>query len=99
METNFLIALGIIIPIVIVSMVLATAVVNEDNKLIFVYPKTGHEYKLLLNCRMKCPVTGEWYDAVIYKGLDDGKYYVREKGDFYGKFIKLKYWKDGTKDR
>ena len=49
----------------------------------------------LYRCRMKCPTSGEWFDAVIYRGLDDGgKYYVRERKDFLDKFVKLIDWKN-----
>lgn len=71
---------------------------KDLEKRLYIYPKTEHKYMPLYRCRMKCPVSGEWFDAVIYKGLDDGgKYYVREREDFLNKFIKLIGWKDGNK--
>lgn len=70
---------------------------KDFEKRLYIYPKTEHKYIPLHRCRMKCPVSGEWFDAIIYKGLDDDKYYVRERKDFLNKFIKLIDWKDGNK--
>lgn len=71
---------------------------EEIRSKMYVYPKNGHHYLPLYRCRMKCPASGEWFDAVIYKGLDDGgKYYVRERKDFLDKFVKFIDWKDGNK--
>lgn len=57
-----------------------------------VYPKNGHQYLPLYRCRMKNPTSGEWFDAIIYKGVEDEKFYVREGKDFLDKFVKLKDW-------
>ena len=46
---------------------------------------------------MKNPTTGEWFDAIIYKGVEDEKFYVRERKDFLDKFVKFIDWKDGNK--
>lgn len=68
---------------------------EELREQLYVYPKNGHHYLPLWSCRMKCPTSGKWFDAVIYKGLDDGgKYYVRERKDFLDKFVKFIDWKD-----
>ena len=73
--------------------------VKERNERTYVYPKTGHKYMPLYRCKLKCPVNGEWFNALIYQGLDDGgKLYVRERKDFLDKFVKFLDWKDGTKD-
>ncbi len=72
---------------------------KEFEKRTYVYPKTKHRYMPLCRCRMKCPVSGKWFDAVIYRGLDDGgKYYVRERKDFLDKFVKFIDWKDEKED-
>lgn len=60
---------------------------------LYVYPKNGHQYMPLFRCRMKCPTSGEWFDAIIYKGVEDEKYYVRERKDFLNKFVKFLDWK------
>lgn len=65
----------------------------------YIYPKTGHKYLCLTKCKLKCPSTGNWYEAVIYEGIEDGNYYVREEKDFLAKFVKLKDWKDGDKSK
>lgn len=64
----------------------------------YVYPKTGHKYMPFYRCRMKNPVSGEWFNALIYKGMDDGELYVREYKDFFDKFVKLSDWENGTKE-
>lgn len=46
---------------------------------------------------MKCPTTGQWFDALIYQDYDSKYLYVREKKDFFDKFVKLIDWKDGDK--
>ena len=63
---------------------------------LYVYPKNGHQYMPLYRCRMKNPTSGEWFDAIIYKGVEDEKFYVRERKDFLDKFVKLTDWKNGS---
>lgn len=62
----------------------------------YVYPKNGHQYMPLYRCRMKNPVSGEWFNALIYQGMENGELYVREYKDFFDKFVKLLDWKNGT---
>ena len=64
----------------------------------YVYPKTGHRYMPLYRCRMKNLVSGEWLNALIYRGMNNGELYVREYKDFFGKFVKLLDWENGTKE-
>lgn len=64
----------------------------------YVYPKTGHKYVSLYRCRMKNPVSGEWFNALIYQGMENGELYVREYKDFFDKFVKLLDWENGTKE-
>jgi hypothetical protein len=53
----------------------------------FYYPKNGHIYTFINYVKSKDKTTGEWFDAVLYT---DGKgMYVRNKEDFYKKFIKI----------
>lgn len=68
--------------------------IKSLNENVYVYPKTKHKYLLLHNNKLKCPSTGEWFDAVIYYGVNDKQYYTREKEDFFDKFVKLKDFKN-----
>ena len=72
--------------------------VKERNERTYVYPKTGHKYMPLYRCRMKNPVSGEWFNALIYQGMENGELYVREYKDFFDKFVKLLDWENGTKE-
>lgn len=71
---------------------------KELEKRTYVYPKTGHKYVPLYRCRMKNPVSGEWFNALIYQGMKNGELYVRECKDFFDKFVKLLDWENGTKE-
>ena len=88
----------IVIPIVILilcalgSWYVVRLRLKEIKSRLYVYPKNGHHYEPLFRCRMKCPESGEWFDAIIYKGVEDEKYYVRERKDFLDKFVKLIDW-------
>lgn len=59
-----------------------------------VYPKTGHKYMPLYRCRMKNPVSGEWFNALIYQGMENGEEYK----DSFDKFVKLLDWENETKE-
>lgn len=72
---------------------------KERNERTYVYPKTGHKYMPLYRCRMKNPVSGEWFNALIYQGMENGELYVREYKDFFDKFVKLNDWKNGNRDK
>lgn len=72
--------------------------VKEIRNRTYVYPKTGHKYMPLYRCRMKNPISGEWFNALIYQGMENGKLYVREYKDFFDKFVKLLDWENGTKE-
>ena len=73
--------------------------IKEIRNRTYVYPKTGHKYMPLYRCRMKNPVSGEWFNALIYQGMENGELYVREYKDFFDKFVKLNDWKNGNKDK
>lgn len=64
--------------------------IEELEKNIYVYPETGNKYKILFRCKIKLPVERTWIDAMIYIGLKDGNFYVRERKEFFDKFVKLK---------
>ena len=46
---------------------------------------------------MKLPIERTWVDAFVYVDLNDGQLYVREKQDFFNKFIKVTEWKEKKK--
>lgn len=48
----------------------------------------------LYRCRMKNPVSVEWFNALIYQGMGNGELYVREYKDFFDKFVKLLDWEN-----
>ena len=73
--------------------------IEESEKNIYVYPETGNQYKVIYRCKMKLPIERTWIDAMIYIGLKDGNFYVRERKDFFDKFVKLNDWKNGIKDK
>ena len=65
----------------------------------YVYPKNGHHYIPLYRCRMKCPASGEWFDAIIYQDCNTKHLYVRDKKDFFDKFVKLKDYENGNNSK
>lgn len=69
---------------------------KEVREQLYVYPKNGHQYMPLFRCRMKCPASGEWFDAIIYQDYNTKHLYVRERKDFLDKFVKLKDWNNGN---
>ena len=46
-------------------------------------------YVVNTNVKSKQINTGEWVESILYRSKIDGKFYTREKNDFYNKFIKL----------
>lgn len=99
MEISQIITVSIILLLLIGIICSVIYIKKLQEKETFVYPKTGHRYIPLYRCKLKCPSTGEWFDALIYQGLDDDKLYVRERKDFLDKFVKLKDWKNGNKSK
>ena len=95
----------IIIPIVIFilcalgSWYVVRLRLKEVREQLYVYPKNGHQYMPLFRCRMKCPASGEWFDALIYQDYNTKHLYVRERKDFLDKFVKLNDWENGNKDK
>ena len=95
MEIGKIIVLIVILVLLIGSVyILSKLSLKEFEKKVFVYPKTGHKYIPLYKCKMKDFTTGVWRDAIIYEGIEDGNYYVREKNDFFNKFVKFLDWKE-----
>lgn len=56
---------------------------------IYIHIETGKEYMPESVIQMKHPVTRKWVDAVLYRSLENGNIYVREREDFIEKFIRL----------
>lgn len=92
----------IVIPIVILilcalgSWYVVKLRLEEIREKLYVYPKNGHHYLPLWSCRMKCPTTGQWFDALIYQDYNTKHLYVRDKKDFFDKFVKLKDYENGN---
>lgn len=93
------ILIGVILFFIIGLYLLMKVALKEWKKKVYVYPKTEHLYMPLYRCRMKNPTSGEWFDAIIYKGVEDEKFYVRERKDFLDKFVKLKDWENGNNSK
>lgn len=46
-------------------------------------------YRIVNEARMKNPETREWMDCIIYSNVDNGSLYVREKDNFFEKFVEV----------
>lgn len=73
--------------------------VREIKDSLYVYPKNGHQYMPLVRCRMKNPTSGQWFDALIYQDYNTKHLYVRDKKDFFDKFVKLKDYENGNNSK
>lgn len=71
---------------------------EEIRSKMYVYPKNGHHYLPLFRCRMKCPATGK-FGALIYQDYNTKHLYVRDKKDFFDKFVKLKDYENGNSSK
>lgn len=95
----------IAIPIVVLILVIIGAwytvrlMRKEQRDRMYVYPKNGHQYIPLYRCRMKCPASGEWFDALIYEDCETEKLYVRGRKDFFDKFVKLTEYNNGNNSK
>lgn len=56
---------------------------------LFYYPGNNHKYVVVMEVKAKDLTTGKWHKSVLYKGVEDGKFYVRDLKDFLNKFIKI----------
>lgn len=83
---------------IIVAIYVTKLLLQEIRSKTYICPETGHKYMPLCRCRMKNPVSGEWFNALIYQGTNNGELYVREYKDFFDKFVKLLDWENGTED-
>ena len=90
METYIIIIALAIVVTVLVGAYCVTKNLDEFNNKIYIYPKTENRYLVLGECKLKCPSSGVWYEAILYQSVNDSsKLYVREKKDFFDKFVKL----------
>ncbi len=63
---------------------------SNDNNILYKHKKTGNLYYVVNTIvKSKQINTGEWVESILYRSKIDGKFYTREKNDFYNKFIKL----------
>lgn len=87
----------------IIGLILLACIIYYSNRLegnsIYVDPKTEHQYRVLYRCKVKLTSQSTWVDALIYVGLKDGELYVRERKNFFNKFINLKVYKNESKKR
>ena len=97
METYIIIiAVAAIVAVLIGSYYVGKSLAELEDNTVYVYPKTENSYLILDKCKLKCPSSGIWYEAILYQPVDDNsKLYVRESTDFFDKFVKLKDWEHG----
>lgn len=48
---------------------------------------------------MKCPTSGEWFDALIYQDCNTKELYVMDRKNFHDKFIKLTEYNNGNNSK
>lgn len=72
---------------------------KEQRDRMYVYPKNGHRYSPLYRCRMKCPASDEWLDALIYQDCNTKHLYVMDRKDFFDKFVKLTEYNNGNNSK
>lgn len=72
---------------------------KEQRDRMYVYPKNGHQYLPLYGCRMKCPASGEWIDALVYQDCNTKHLYVMGRKDFLDKFVKLTEYNNGDNSK
>lgn len=72
---------------------------KEQRDRMYICPKNGHQYMPLSRCRMKCPASDEWLDALIYQDCNTKQLYVMDMKDFHDKFIKLTEYNNGNNSK
>jgi hypothetical protein len=90
MESMTLFIILLVIAIILVGLVaLIFDLCRIYKRKIYIHIETGKEYMPESVIQMKHPVTRKWVEAVLYRSLENGNIYVREKEDFIEKFIRL----------
>jgi hypothetical protein len=90
METWRIVLLIVIVLVVLVGTAYTATVINKAaKKRMYVYPKTKRQYRVQYLVKMKDTCTGEWTDAILYYSFSNGHLYVREKNNFFDKFVTL----------
>lgn len=93
------ISIVVLILVIIGAWYIVRLMRKEQRDRMYVYPKNGHQYIPLYRCRMKCPASGEWFDALIYEDCETEKLYVRDRKDFFDKFVKLIEYNNGNNSK
>ena len=66
-----------------------------SNIILSCYPVThkekGHHYQVMSIVKSKHKDTGEWYEAVIYRQIESGEFFVRSIESFIENFVKVIY--------
>ena len=90
MTAQSLFIILLVIAIILVGLVaLIFELCRIYKRKIYIHIETGKEYIPESVIQMKHPVTRKWVDAVLYRSLENGNIYVREREDFIEKFIRL----------
>lgn len=90
---KYLIVLGVVTLVIVSWVYLVKDTLKRVRSRTFVYPNTGHEYYVEGVVKSKDMTTGEWYEAILYKGVTQPGTYVRNREDFLKKFIPIEDWK------
>ena len=72
---------------------------KEIRSMMYVNPKNDCRYLPLYRCRMKCPASDEWFDALIYQDCNTKHLYVMDRKDFLDKFVKLTEYNNGDNSK
>lgn len=95
METWKLITIIAVLILCIVSTWYMVKLGHEEiRSSIYVYTKSGRHYLPLFKCAMKCPVSGEWFEGIVYQDYETKHVFARYKKDFLNRFVKLKEWEN-----
>lgn len=55
------------------------------------HKEKGYHYQVMSIVKSKHKDTGEWYEAVIYRQLESGEFFVRSIESFIENFVKVVY--------
>lgn len=57
-----------------------------DKNLIYIHNNTGRAYEIVACGNYRLKFNGVWYNAVLYRGIDDTRLWSRTEADFLEKF-------------